>query len=324
MEHPDLLRPKSRMAALLAGLAARDGFTPTRLPDVQVVRNSQPFARRPVVYSPGIVIVGQGIKRGYVGDAVHTYDPDHYFVTSVLLPFECEVVAASPEAPLLALSINVDRALLGELLLEIGDTQPAEASASCGAYSTPLTRHLRGAALRLLECLAEERDSRILGPQIVREIIYRVLLEEPGGTLRALAGGHGGFDQIAKALRRIHAEYDQPLVVDALARTAGMSASVFYQHFKTITATTPLQYLKSIRLHKARLLMAQDGLTAGAAAGLVGYASPSQFGREFKRFFGASPVEEAARMRSRGLPGDRQDEGKSVPKDAAPPMAGTG
>lgn len=324
MEHPDLFRPKSRMAALLAGLAEREGVTPTRLPGVQVARDSQPFARRPVVYSPSIVIVGQGVKRGYVGDVVHTYDPDHYFVTSVLLPFECEVAAASPEAPLLALSITVDRALLGELLLEIGDTRPAQTSTCSGAYSTPLTRHLRGAALRLLECLAEERDSRVLGRQIVREIIYRVLLEEPGGTLRALAGGHGGFDQIARALRRIHAEYDQPLVVDALARTAGMSASVFYHHFKTITATTPLQYLKSIRLHKARLLMAQDGLTAGAAAGLVGYSSPSQFGREFKRFFGASPVEEAGRMRARGLAGDRKNGEKPLPKHAGPPMAETG
>jgi len=323
MEQRNILKQKSRMATLLEGLAGREGFSPTRLPDVQIVRNSRPFPRRPVVYSPSIVLVGQGAKRGYVGDVVHTYDPDHYFVTSVLLPFECEVLAASPETPLLALSINVDRALLGELLLELGETRPVPAACS-GVYSNPLTRHLRNAALRLLECLGQERDSRVLGRQIVREIIYRVLLEEPGGTLRALAGGQGGFDQIAKALRRIHAEYDQPLVVETLARTAGMSASVFYQHFKTVTATTPLQYLKSIRLHKARLLMAQDGLTAGAAAGQVGYSSPSQFGREFKRFFGSSPVEEVARLRGFGFPDDRRSDGKASAKDANPPMAETG
>jgi len=310
MEERNGIRPRSRMAVLLDGLAAREGVSGTELPDVLVVRTSQPHSRKPVMYAPNIIIVGQGVKRGLIGEAVHTYDPDHYFVSSVLLPCECEVVQASPESPLLALSVGVDRTVLGELLLELGETGPAAADPCCGAYANALTPGLRDAALRLLECLGNARDARILGPQIVREIIYRVLLEEPGGALRALAGGHGGFDQIARVLRRIHTEYDTALDVETLARTAGMSVSVFHQHFKTITATTPLQYVKSIRLHKARLLMAQEGLTAGAAAGQVGYASPSQFGREFKRFFGASPLEEAARIRSLGMPDERRDGGK--------------
>ncbi len=312
MEERDTLHPPNRMAQLLGLLAAREGVTETGLPGVRVGRTSQPHARRPVMYSPNIIIVGQGVKRGLVGDAAYTYDPDHYFVSSVLLPCDCEVVEASPESPLLVLLISVDRAMLGELLLELGESGAVPSDPCCGAYANALTPPLRDAALRLLECLGDDRDARILGRQIVREIVYRVLLEEPGGALRALASGHGGYDQIARALRRIHTEYDTSLDVETLARTAGMSVSVFHQHFKTITATTPLQYVKSIRLHKARLLMAQEGLTAGAAAMQVGYASASQFGREFKRFFGTSPLEEASRIRRLGMTDESRAVGESM------------
>lgn len=294
--------PESRsMAELVAGLAEAEGVNQTRLDGVFAMRSSHTQPRRPVVYTPSVVIVAQGRKVGYVGEAVHVYDSEHFLVLSVPMPFECEIAQASPETPFLGLSVRVDTLVLSQLVLDLEQVDPdgPPISAVC---SSRLPEDLRGAAYRLLECLHSEADSRILGPQIVREIFYRVLRSEQGASLRALAGVRGCFGQIARALQVIHADYRNPLDVESLARTANMSVSAFHQHFKTVTDSSPIQYLKSIRLHKARMLMAKAGMNAKSAAGEVGYVSPSQFSREFKRFFGASPAEESARMRDIAFP----------------------
>jgi AraC-like DNA-binding protein len=243
------------------------------------------------------VIVGQGRKRGYLGDQVFTYDAHNYLVLSVPLPFECET-EASPEKPMLAVSIRVDLAVLGELLMKMGGTHgPAPPAMAQGFYSTKLDVRLSETTVRLLECLGNPAETRILGPQIVREITYRVLCGQQGGALRAAAALHSRFGQVNRTVQRIHAEYARDLTVEELAETAGMSASAFHQNFKAVTSTSPLQYLKTIRLHKARMLMVHEGLRAGIAAERVGYESSSQFSREFKRLFGSSPLEETARVR---------------------------
>ncbi len=290
----------SRMVELLERLAGLEGISPTRLDGVRVMRSSSAQPRRPVVYSPSIVIVAQGCKVGHLGASSFRYDPGNYLVLSVPMPFECEIAQASAQAPFLGLSVGVDTAVLGEIMVEMGE--PARQNSAVSGLSVGrMSPELRDAALRLLACLQSDEDSRILGRQVVREIIYRVLGDEQGDVLRSLTGVHGSFSQIAQALRRIHTDYHTPLDVSTLAQTAGMSVSVFHQHFKTVTAISPLQYIKSIRLFKARLLMAQDGLTAKSAAGEVGYASPSQFSREFKRFFGSSPAQEVSRVRDLGF-----------------------
>ena len=216
------------------------------------------------------------------------------------LPFECETLEASPEKPLLGLAVQVTPASLAELLTEMDEDVPVAGEVPQGIYSTPLTEELGNAAIRLLECLQSPLESRILGPQIVREITYRVLCGEQGGALRAVAHRHTQFSHIARALRLIHSEYPRSIDVETMAREAHMSISTFHHNFKAVTSTSPLQYVKSIRLHRARILMAQDGLNAGTAAGRVGYESASQFSREFKRFFGNSPADEAARLRAKG------------------------
>jgi AraC-like DNA-binding protein len=222
---------------------------------------------------------------------------------SVPLPFECETEASS-EKPLLAVSIRVDLAILAELLMKMdGGNRSGTPSIPQGIYSTKLDGHLSESTVRLLECLCNPVEARILGPQIIREITYRVLCGEQGGALRAAAALHSRFGQVNQALQRIHAEYARDLSVEELADTAGMSPSAFHQNFKSVTSTSPLQYLKTIRLHKARMLMAYEGLRAGIAAEQVGYESSSQFSREFKRLFGTSPVEETERVRQMfGLP----------------------
>ena len=286
-----------RLTALLKSLTSREGIQPTLLDGVNLMRVSQPLPRMPVLYEPGIVIVGQGRKRGYLGNQVYTYDAGNYLVLSVPLPFECET-EASPEKPLLAVSIRVDLAILAELLMKMdGGHRSGIPSMPQGIYSTRLDSQLSESTVRLLECLRNPVEARILGPQIVREITYRVLCGEQGGALRAAAALHSRFGQVNQALQRIHAEYARNLSVEELADAAGMSPSAFHQNFKSVTSTSPLQYLKTIRLHKARMLMAYEGLRAGIAAERVGYESSSQFSREFKRLFGTSPVEETERVR---------------------------
>jgi AraC-like DNA-binding protein len=162
-----------------------------------------------------------------------------------------------------------------------------------------MSEELGGAVIRLLECLKSPLDSRMLGRQTVREVVYRVLLGEQGGALRALASRDDHFARIARALKYIHAEYASSLGVEEMARKAGMSVSAFHHHFQLVTASSPLQYLKRIRLDQARRLMTLDGYNAGTAARAVGYESASQFSREFKRLFGATPVEEAENTRAR-------------------------
>ncbi len=289
---------KERLAELLGILAVNDGLTLSALEGVSFLRATEPIPRGPSIYEPSIVIVGQGRKKGYLGDEAYTYDACNYLVLSVPLPLECETVEASSEKPALSISIRVTLSALGELLTEMDDDIGRDKVAPRGIYSTLLDDELIDAVIRLLECLRRPMDSRILGTQIVREIIYRVLAGERGGALRAMANRHSHFNQIAKVLKRIHLEYANPLDIDTLAGEANMSVSTFYHNFKAVTAVSPLQYLKSVRLHKARMLMAQDGLNAGSAAEMVGYESASQFSREFKRFFGKSPLDEASRMRA--------------------------
>lgn len=291
------LQRKERLVELLDSLATVEGPSPSLLEGVQLIRSNRYTPPIPIIYDPCIVIVGQGRKIGYLGDQVYTYDPYNYLVLSVPLPFVCET-KASPEEPLLAVSMRVDPATLGELLMEMDDERVVSGQVPRGIYSTPLTGELIEATVRLLECLRSPADSRILGPQAIREIIYRVLCGEQGGALRAVAARHSRFSQIARVLRRIHTEYQNELNIDALAREAGMSVSSFHHNFKAVTSASPLQYLKSIRLHKARMLMVQDGLNVSTAAARVGYESASQFSREYKRHFGSTPADEAAKMRS--------------------------
>ena len=289
---------RKRLARLLGEVAVHEGQHPTPVDGVRVLRRSEPLVRGPMVYHQNIAIVGQGRMRIYVGDEVYTYDPLNYLVSSVPMPAECEA-DASPEHPTLAVAIDVEPTMLGELVLEMDESSPAVGPTPRGLSTTPMSDELAGAVIRLLECLKSPLDSRILGRQMVREIAYRVLLGEQGGSLRALASRDDHFARIARVLKYINVEHARPLGVEGMARRAGMSVPVFHHHFKLVTASTPLQYLKRIRLDRARRLMAHDGYNSSTAARAVGYESPSQFSREFKRLLGVTPVEEAEQTRAR-------------------------
>lgn len=285
------------MASLLQRLAPSEGYTQSLLDTVCFMRSDRPLSRTPVVYEPCIVVVCQGYKRGYLGDRVYHYDKQHYLVLSVPLPFSTET-RASPQEPLLALTVSLDKTILSELvmLLDSADTSPHAAPE--GIISTPLDPLLADTTLRLLRALSSPQEAKVIGPQVVRELYYRVLVGERGGAIRAALANQGHFASVSRVLQRIHLDFPQPLHIGVLASDIGLSVPAFHKHFKAVTGTSPLQYIKSVRLNQARLLMIRDNLTAASAAFKVGYESPSQFNREFRRFFGRSPGEEAREMKA--------------------------
>ncbi len=284
---------RRKMIELLKSCLPQEGINESLVKGVRLFRIDSASPRTPKSYEPQIIIMAQGRKNVFLGDSVFTYDPSHYLVLSVPLPIECEAIAA-PGEPILGFSITVDPLIIGEILLEMDDTPHQAESLPKGIYGAPMTDLIADSAIRLLQTLSSAKDRRILGPMIVREIIYRVLCGENGGALQALAYRNRRFFQIARVLNVIHESYDDDLDVKTLASEAGMSVSTFHTSFKAVTNASPLQYIKNVRLHKARVLMTREGLNAYSAALRVGYESPSQFNREYKRFFGITPAKDTA------------------------------
>lgn len=288
---------RRQMVELLLQLTTGEGMRPSILEGVKLSRAERCYPRTPVLYDPSIVIIASGRKKGYTGDKCVVYDANNYLVLTVPLPFECETETVNDE-PLLGVSIRIEMSTLSELALQfdVRKKQPS-ADALSSMCATPLDPEMMEATIRLLKCLRSPIDAKVLGPPIIREITYRVLRGPRGDALLALLARSSQMAQILTTLQHIHMKYAEPLEVTRMAEESGMSVSAFHHTFKAVTATSPLQYLKSIRLHKARMLMVHDGLGAAVAADRVGYESASQFSREFKRYFGNAPTEEVSHLR---------------------------
>ncbi|WP_413676756.1 AraC family transcriptional regulator [Pantoea dispersa] len=287
---------QQQTCALLRQLAPQEGYTASLLDSVRFMRADRQWARTPVLYEPSIIIICQGSKRAFLADKMYRYDAQHYLVLSVPLPFSAETEATSAE-PLLGLVIRLDAATLARLVTQVAAADIPLAETPASIISTPVNETLADSTLRLLQALSDPLEAQVLGPARVEEICFRVLLGEQGGAVRAALTYQGHFGRIARALQRIHADWQQPLDVPHLASEAGMSVPRFHLHFKSVTQTSPIQYLKSLRLHQARLMMIRDNLTAAGAAARVGYESDSHFNREFKRMFGRTPADEARVMK---------------------------
>jgi AraC-like DNA-binding protein len=264
----------------------------------RILRSDRVLSRTPVLYDPGIVIVCQGRKRGYFGDQVYVYDEQHYLAVAVPVPFTMES-DGTPTHPLLAIYMHLDFQMTVDLMIQIDRHRSTIAEeAPLSMMSSPMDATLRMSVVRFLEAMSQPLDAAVLGPDLLREIYFRVLTGPQGAALRAALGLRGQFGKIGKALRHIHGAYAQPINLTQLAKEADMSVPTFHSHFRAVTQTSPMQYLKSTRLHQARLLMVRQGMTAEAASYAVGYASASQFNREFKRLFGLPPLAEVRRMRA--------------------------
>jgi AraC-like DNA-binding protein len=287
-------RRRLKMAALITRLAPGNDYTQSALEEVRLLRSDVPLERTPVLYEPSIVIVCQGRKRGFLGDNVYIYDAQQFLVVAVPLPFISQT-EASKEEPMLAVALRLDLQVLADLLVTLQLPFAAEVE-PVSMLSTPLDERLGDSVLRLLEALQSPQETQVLAPGLLREIYYRVLVSEQGAALRAALTNQGYFAQIARALQIMQTRYQQHMEVADLAREVGMSSANFHARFKAVTQSSPMQYLKSLRLHQARLLMVRQGFSAVAASAETGYESPSQFSREFKRFFGRSPQQEAQYM----------------------------
>jgi AraC-like DNA-binding protein len=279
-----------------AGLGS--GIHPTVLDRVALVRSEQPSEQLHTVYSPSLCIVAQGAKRSIAGASVLAYGPGQYLAVSIDLPVIAEVVAASPSKPYLCLKLNLDCAQLSDLLLGAGLPAPAEREPDLGLAVSAATPEMLDAAVRLVGLLDWPSAIPTLAPLYERELLYFLLAGEQGDRLRQIARAEGRTAQIVKAIRWINARFRDPISIDAAAAQAGMSPSSFHEHFKAVTAHSPLQYQKLLRLQEARRLLVSTGSDAASAAFAVGYSSAQQFSREYARLFGAPPQRDAARLRA--------------------------
>ncbi|EGL3106005.1 AraC family transcriptional regulator [Salmonella enterica subsp. enterica serovar Tennessee] len=287
-----------QLADKINHLKNNDKIISERLAGIRLLYGVEPGPRTPVMYQPGIIFLFSGHKIGYINKRKFRYDANEYLLLTVPLPFECETWA-TPEVPLAGIRLDIDVLQLQELLMDIGEDERFQLPmAASGINSATLSDEILCAVERLLDVMERPLDARILGKQIIREILYHVLMGPRGGALLALVSRQTHFSLISRVLKQIEMKYTENLKVEQLAAEANMSVSAFHHNFKAVTSTSPLQYLKSYRLHKARMMMIHDGMKASAAAMRVGYESASQFSREFKRYFGVTPGEDAARMRT--------------------------
>jgi AraC-like DNA-binding protein len=292
----------SHLIELLKEVATVDGdAVESKLKGVRFFKDTKHVKRRPMLYNPGICIVASGHKVAYLGEQVFRYDADNYLVTSVSMPFECESFP-SQEVPLLGLFIDIDMGQLNDLISQMDVKEDIDRlrhnEHPLGLGPSALDQDMKDAAVKLIKALRTEREARILAPGLVREIYYRALCGTQAPVLYALVRGSNSFAQVARVITMMEGSFSEKLDVQQLADSAHMSVSAFHKAFKEITTESPLQYLKKIRLSRAKDLIVQRNMKAYMAADAVGYESPSQFSREFKRHFGHSPAEIMREMRS--------------------------
>lgn len=269
----------------------------TTIPPLTLHRWETPTEPASYMLSPNICLIAQGAKRVMLGEDVYVYDAHSFLVSSVELPVVAQIIEADREKPYLGLTLELDLKAISQLMADTALPSPHSRQACRGIAVSRLPVSLAGAFQRLLELLDAPEDIPILAPLIQQEICYRLLTGEQGTRLRqiASAGSHGY--QIARTIEWIKSNVNQPFHVDDLATNAGMSASAFHQHFRSLTAMSPLQFQKRLRLNEARRLMLTENLDAANAAFQVGYESPSQFSREYNRLFGAPPLRDIKNLR---------------------------
>jgi AraC-like DNA-binding protein len=292
---------QQELTARVARLAPVDGTHRAAFPSLTLVRGSVPTVCMPTVCQPSLGFVVQGRKRALLNDEVFYYDALNYLVVSVTLPMMGQVVEATADRPFLSLRLDLDLEEIARLLLELGDRGAAPVAADRGLFVARMDEPLLDAVLRMVKLLDAPEDIAVLAPAVRREIYYRVLRGELGQRLVDLAERDSGNHRIVRAIEWLKQRYAAPLRIEDLADAVHMSPSALHHRFKAVTAMSPLQYQKHLRLHEARRLMFADGIECATAGHRVGYESPSQFSREYRRLFGASPRVEIARLRESGV-----------------------
>ena len=272
----------------------------TDVPGLMLTRRTAPTAPASATYEPSLAVVAQGRKRATLAGTTFIFDKSRYLLTSLDLPVICNVIEASEEVPYLCFVLKLDMPVVRELLSRDEIQAPEVPSGSPAMATGETTAELLDACCRLIDLLNIPQDIPFLSDLIQREIIYRILRGPEGARLRAIATLGDQSHRTAKAIAWIKANYAKPLRVEDLAQIAGMGLSTLHHHFRALTAMSPLQYQKQLRLQAARGRMLADGLDAASAAFEVGYESASQFNREYSRLFGQPPMRDIRTLRSQG------------------------
>ena len=269
----------------------------TAIPGLSLFQRIAPTPPASFMFEPRICVIAQGAKRVLLGDETYVYDPQHFLITSVDLPTVAEIIDASREKPYLGLILKIDQREMSQLMADSKLPPPRAQESSRGMAIGEVTLPLLTAFQRLIDLLAEPKDIPIRAPIIQREILYRLLVSDQGARLRQMASARSPSHQIAQAIEWLKSHYTQPLRIDDLAARVHMSTSAFHHHFRRLTAMSPLQYQKWLRMNEARRLMLTEHLNAATAAFRVGYESPSQFSREYRRFFNDPPLRDITYLR---------------------------
>jgi AraC-like DNA-binding protein len=292
-----------RVEADLAELAERiaravpsDGAIEVQ-PGVHFRRTSQPGQRVHGVYGPGFCVMAQGSKVIMLGEEVYRYDPAHYLITTMELPLAGEVIEASAEQPYLGFRLALDPAIVTSLMVETGLVNLRGGESAKALDVSAIDPELLDATLRLTRLTEKPNEYRVLAPLVIRELMYRLMTGAQSDRLLHLAmlGGHA--HRMARAVALIRENFDKPLKVEDVAKELFMSVSGFHAHFKAVTAMSPLQFQKQLRLQEARRLMLSDNLDAAQAGYRVGYDDASHFSRDYKRSFGEPPMRNVERLR---------------------------
>lgn len=287
-----------QLALLIRRHAPSSGTHQTAVPYLSLMHATQLSEPLESVYKPSICVVAQGAKTATLADEIYQYDPSTYLVTSVELPIIGKIIEASPENPYLSLKLSFDADVILDIVKETNRPVLVPSEACRGITVNRTSSTLLEAIVRLMQLLDTPEDIPILAPLVIREILYRVLQGEQGALIRqfVIIGSHA--HNIAQSIQLINRQFDRPLVIEQLAKSVNMSTSAFHKHFKRVTAMSPLQYQKIVRLQEARRLMLTETVQASDAAFRVGYESPSQFSREYARMYGRPPMLDVQKLRS--------------------------
>lgn len=275
-------------------LITEDSLTRTNIKGVNLYKTTTFLPRTPLTYDFCLVFVLQGKKIGYLANKKFEYDSKNYLVVPTTLPFECETIA-SKEEPYLCLLINIKK----EIMYEIISSLSKEESKTCksvrmAVFQDSVTKDLENSVYRLLKILQSKEESKILGESILREIFYRIAIGENAHFLHKMFLENKMEAKMTRALRTIHNKYKEHLDVSTLAKNEDMSVSSFHTHFKKVTTLSPLQYIKKIRLNRAKDLLTRDNYQVNETAYEIGYESSSQFSKDFKSYYGYPPKEAKA------------------------------
>jgi AraC-like DNA-binding protein len=287
---------REELVERIAGVASQEGRVEP-LTGLTFNRCSVPTEPLHVVAHPCLCIIGQGSKEVHLGESRYRYDPYQYLLVTAELPLVGHVLQASQEQPYLSLRLDLDSTVVSSVMVEAGHPSPPSRGDVRAIDVSPLSADLLDAVVRLVRLLEAPAEAPVLAPLITREIVYRLLTGEQGTRLRHIAvlGGHS--HRIARAVKRLRADFDQSILIEGLAEEIGMSTSGFYHHFKIVTGMSPLQFQKQLQLQEARRLLLAEDLDAATAGYRVGYNDASHFNREYKRLFGRPPMRDVERLR---------------------------